>query len=202
MRWEVFPLLLLSSAVVVFYKFKTEFLNLVVPTRLLNLEAFSAKEERIIGRKLAGLIAQSHSTVTLRACLIESQIVGTLYEYLLSHCHELGLLPHAVKRGELVLYYSELSSTQNYHQLYILPNGALVLSESLLERLLATGGIEALGFALLHELAHVAKRHTVRQLRAHGFGDLRRQYFLFGNQYIGFDALFMDYYTNSRYTLD
>ena len=25
---------------------------------------------------------------------------------------------------------------------------------------------------------------------------------MFENQYIGFDALFMDYYTNSRFTLD
>lgn len=69
--------------------------------------------------------------------------------------------------------------------------------------MLSTGDLEGLAFALLHELAHIAKRHTLQNLsRSHRFGDLRRQYFLFANQYIGFDALMQEYYTNTRGTLD
>jgi hypothetical protein len=79
----------------------------------------------------------------------------------------------------------------------MLPNGSLFMSESYLERLLELGGLEALAFALLHELGHLVKRHGVRNLTdTYPFGDLRKQYFMFENQYIGFDALFMDYYTN------
>jgi len=77
------------------------------------------------------------------------------------------------------------------------------MSESLLESLLSSAGLEALAFAILHELAHVAKRHIRSNLaQTHRLGDLRRQLFLFDNQYIGFDALFQDYYTNTRFTLD
>ena len=34
------------------------------------------------------------------------------------------------------------------------------------------------------------------------YGDLKKQLFLFDNGYIGFDALFIDYYTNYRYNVD
>ena len=54
-----------------------------------------------------------------------------MYEALLMHCHETGLLPPTVKKGELVVYYSDGTD-----QLFVLPNGALFMTESLLEALL------------------------------------------------------------------
>ena len=47
------------------------------------------------------------------------------------------------------------------------------------------------------------KQHLRQNLVAqHPYGDLKRQLFLFTNQYTGFDALFIDHFTNTRYTLD
>jgi hypothetical protein len=61
---------------------------------------------------------------------VEYQLVAQLYEALLEQCHDLGLVPPGVKRGELVIYYqTELGNQANYHQLFVLPNGALFLSE-------------------------------------------------------------------------
>lgn len=63
-----------------------------------------------------------------------------------------------------------------------MPNGALFMSESLLEEVLNAGGLEGLAFLLLHELAHVMKSHLRRNLIASTkFGDLKRQLFLFNN---------------------
>jgi hypothetical protein len=62
--------------------------------------------------------------------LVEYQLVAQLYEALLEQCHDLGLAPPGVKRGELVIYYqTELGNQANFHQLFVLPNGALFLSE-------------------------------------------------------------------------
>jgi hypothetical protein len=73
----------------------------------------------------------------------------------------------------------------------------------LLEEVLNIAGLEGLTFIILHELSHLIKKHIRHNLRdSHRYGDLRKQYFFFENQYIGFDALFIDYYTNTRYTLD
>ena len=47
------------------------------------------------------------------------------------------------------------------------------------------------------------KHHTrINLAETHKFGDLRKQFFFFENQYIGFDALMIEYYTNARFTLD
>ena len=82
-------------------------------------------------------------------------------------------------------------------------NGALFMSECLLEEVLNVGGLEGLAFLLLHELSHLSKSHLRENLISSiKFGDLKRQLFLFNNQYTGFDALFVDYFTNTRFTLD
>ena len=57
MRREILPFVALSLSVIVYFKFKTEILNLVVPAKLLNMEAFSDKEEKFIARKLSGLLS-------------------------------------------------------------------------------------------------------------------------------------------------
>jgi hypothetical protein len=73
MRWEVIPLVALSFSLILYFKFQTEVLNLFVPSKLLNLQAFSDKEERFIARKLSGLLSQSYSAgkLTIRKELIE-----------------------------------------------------------------------------------------------------------------------------------
>ncbi|TNV72674.1 hypothetical protein FGO68_gene8956 [Halteria grandinella] len=202
MRWEIIPLVALSISLIVSLRYRTELLNVLGLVH--KMEAFSDKEERFVARKLSGFIQQRYEVngTRLREGLIENRIVESLYGEILRECQESGLIQQAVK-GAAVVYYSEVSSGQNYYQLYILPNGTLVMSESLLEALLSTCGLEALAFAILHEVAHLSKKHTRQNLReTHRLGDLRRQLFLFENQYIGFDALFEDYYTNTRFTLD
>jgi hypothetical protein len=99
--------------------------------------------------------------------------------------------------SEVILFYSEKP------EFFILPNGTLFLSEALLEKTLKIGGLAALSFLILHEMSHLVKSHLRANLiGTHKLGDLRRQLFLFTNQYTGFDALFVDYFTNTRYTLD
>ena len=84
-----------------------------------------------------------------------------------------------------------------------MPNGSLFISESLLEAVIQEGGLSGLVFLLCHELSHLIKGHLRTNLsKSHRYGDLRRQLFLFTNQYTGFDALFIDHFTNMRYTLD
>ena len=132
MRWEILPLVALSLSVIVYFKFKTEILNLLVPAKLLGLEAFSDREEKFIARKLSGLLSQSYSLgkVCMREDLVEYQLVSQLYGTLLKHCHDLGLVPASVKQGELVIYYSDVHKHgENYHSVFILPNGSLFMSE-------------------------------------------------------------------------
>lgn len=72
-----------------------------------------------------------------------------------------------------------------------------------MDELLNKTGLEGLAFALLHELAHHVKKHIRHNIRdSYRYGDIRRQLFFFNNQFTGFDALFLDYYTNTRFTLD
>ena len=131
LRWEILPLVALSASIIIYFKFKTEIMNYVIPTKLLGLEAYSDREEKFIARKLSGLLSQSYSLgkVCMREDLVEYQLVSNLYETLLKHCHELGLVPTSVKRGELVIYQADVAQNANYHSLFILPNGALFISE-------------------------------------------------------------------------
>ncbi len=101
------------------------------------------------------------------------------------HCHDLGLLPASVKKSDIVLTYSDVSTNSNYHNLTMLSNGSLFMSESFLTRLLnldGEDGLEALTFVLLHEIGHIAKKHNLRNLAdTYKWGDLRKQYFMFEN---------------------
>ena len=94
------------------------------------------------------------------------------------HCHELGLLPASVKKSDIVLTYSDVSTNSNYHNLTMLSNGSLFMSESFLTRLLSLDGddgLEALTFVLLHEIGHIAKKHNLRNLTdTYKWGDLRK----------------------------
>lgn len=51
-RWEILPMLLLCGSALVYFKYQTEFLNLLPK----SFEAISAKDERMVARKLASLL--------------------------------------------------------------------------------------------------------------------------------------------------
>ena len=55
----------------------------------------------------------------------------------------------------MILFYSAKP------ELFILANGSLFMSESLLEQVLKTksGGLEALALLLVHELSHIVRGH-------------------------------------------
>jgi len=57
LRREILPFVMLSFSVIVYFKFQTEILNMVVPAKYLQMQAFSEKEDRFIARKLSGLMA-------------------------------------------------------------------------------------------------------------------------------------------------
>lgn len=82
----------------------------------MKLEVYSDKQERFIARKLSGFIQQRYAVggSKLREELIESRIVEAMYGEILRECHESSVLPQSV-RSTVVLYYSEVSETVNYH---------------------------------------------------------------------------------------
>lgn len=83
-----------------------------------------------------------------------------------------------------------------------LANGSCYLSESLLNETLEVAGVDGLAYVLAHELAHMTKSHLRTNLhKMVKRGDLRKQLFMFNNSYTGFDAAFIDYFTNTRFTL-
>jgi predicted Zn-dependent protease len=104
--------------------------------------------------------------------------VDELLSVLFKHCHDLGILPASVKKSDIVLTYSDVSTNSNYHNLTMLSNGSLFMSESFLTRLLSLegdDGLEALTFVLLHEIGHIAKKHNLRNLTdTYKWGDLRK----------------------------
>eukprot|EP00347_Sterkiella_histriomuscorum_P014501 403360637 len=203
MRWEVYPVIFLAASMLIYSQFKTQVQNLV-PTKLLKFEVLTEKEEKFVARKLSGLMQQIYqSRLLLKQDNIDVALVKNLYSYLLDYCHQMGFLPMSVKLNEITIFYAEVRSHQNLRELIILPNGSLFMSEQLLNDVLSSSGIEGLTFLFLHELSHLVKKHIRHNLREnYRYGDIRRQYFHFLNQYIGFDALFMDYYTNTRFNLD
>lgn len=57
MRWEIIPLIGLSFAVIVYFNFQTQILNLLMPHKLFKLQVFTDKEERFVARKISGLMS-------------------------------------------------------------------------------------------------------------------------------------------------
>lgn len=59
------------------------------------------------------------------------------------------------------LYRTDVKYGQhgNFFELFILPNGAIFMSEPFLEQVLEVGGLESLTFILLNNIAHVVKKH-------------------------------------------
>ena len=89
------------------------------------------------------------------------------------------------------------------HTLMLLMDGSCYISESLVSECLKVAGVDGLAFLLCHELAHLSKNHLRSNICSSiKYGDLRKQLFMFNNQYTGFDAVFIEYFTNTRYMLD
>jgi Zn-dependent protease with chaperone function len=84
-----------------------------------------------------------------------------------------GLIDSSLVTNKEVIVFHE-NSSKDPAEFFILPNGALFLSERLLEGVLQIGGIEGLSFILLHELAHLSKGDLSHNLSAvHPYGDLK-----------------------------
>ena len=110
--------------------------------------------------------------------LIEVQLVEELYGLIARELLEAGLVePGYLSSREVVIFYSAKP------ELFILPSGALFISESLLERVLkikGDAGLECLSYLLLKELVHLIEGHLQANIQeAQKYGDLRRQLFFF-----------------------
>ena len=176
---EVLPLVFLACSVVFYYQYKTQVQNAVLGNGRFGLEAMSPDDERFVAKKLAGLLKYRYSIgkQSLGSELIDVQLVQDLYDELRRHLVSVQMLPGAVGAAQdVVVFYSDK------HELLILPNGAMYISECLVEDVLHAGGLEGLAFLLLHELSHLVKSDLRRNLiLSTKFGDLRRQLFLFSN---------------------
>ena len=128
------------------------------------MQALSQHDERFVSKRLAGLLKYTYSIGkqglgSSEHQLIETQLVQDLYIHLLKYLYKNGLLQQSLLSShEITLYYSPVP------ELFILPNGSLFLSESLLEKTLQAGGIEALAFLLLQELSHIIKGYLRQNL--------------------------------------
>ena len=87
------------------------------------------------------------------------QLIEELYNYLLKYFLENGLVePSFLSSREVIVFYSPKP------ELFILPNGSLFMSESLLEQALRGRNLEALSFLLVSELSHIVKGHLKKNL--------------------------------------
>ena len=128
---EVIPLLLLASGIIIFYKFKTQIQNVVIGEGRFGFEALSTDSVRFISKRLASLLKFQYSMGKqgLGSHLIEVQLIEELYSYLLKYFLENGLVePSFLSSREVIVFYSPKP------ELFILPNGSLFISESLLEQ--------------------------------------------------------------------
>lgn len=146
--------------------------NAIFGNGRLGLEAISKSDELFVAKRLATFMRYTYSLgkQSLGPELIEVQLVQELYDELRKQLVGMGLLPPSVGASkQVILFYSDK------HDLMILPNGALFMSECLLEEVLAAGGLEGLTFVILHELSHLSKSHLRGNLmETLKFGDLKR----------------------------
>ena len=127
---EVIPLLLVASGIIIFFKFRTQIENLVIGEGRFGLEALSTDSVRFISKRLASLLKFQYSMGQqgLGNHLIEVQLIEELYTYLIKYFLENGLVePSFLSSREVIVFYSPKP------ELFILPNGSLFMSESLLE---------------------------------------------------------------------
>lgn len=219
MRWELIPVVFGLFVFVVGSKYKTEVLNLLPISESSWYNLLSQKKENQIGRKLSGLLRyQFCLSGGLDKEQIDFQIVKEVYRFVLQAMEESGFLTvqdvQLIRGGEggkdvtiddglINIFYSDSKycSGKNYYELFVLPCGYLYISEPLIEQVLTNGenGLTQLIFLIIRELAHLKKRHIMKNiLSQHRYGDIKKQLFLFETGYTGFDALFIDYYTNQR----
>ena len=181
MRGEVMPILLLTILGVLGYFFWDNILNLI------NLERATDAEMRYIARKVATLMKYSHYKDKLDNNRIEHELVEEIYSEILKNLHIKGL------KSEVEVYMSE------HMEISLLPNGALFMSDTLLN---SVDDVRQIIFLILRhfELLRM-KSCQVNLSKKIRYGDFRRQFFFFKSRYTGYDVFFIDYLTNMRYTL-
>ena len=151
---------MLAAAVMFLYRFRTQVENFVIGEGRFGLEALSNDSVRFIAKRLAGLLKYQYQMghQGLSPDLIEVQIVDQLYSHILSYFIENGLVePSFLSSKEVILFYSDKP------EMFILPNGSLFLSESLLTKLLGSGddqvALESLAYLLTKDLSHIVRGH-------------------------------------------
>ena len=182
MRGEVLPILFLTALGVTAYVFWDQLLN------LLNLQRASESELKYIARKVATYIKYSQDAYKINAERIEHELAEKVYNEILDH-----LQVKAFKR-EITIYSADEMN------MYMLPNGSLFITDSLLNSL--TDARQLIFLILRHfELLRLGclQKNLAEKTK---YGDFRRQFFFFKSRYTGYDILFIDYLTNMRYTLD
>ena len=94
----------------------------------------------------------------------------SVYGQLLDYLFENSLVKRSMLSSqEVCIFYS------TEHDFFILPNGSLFLSESLLEAVIEESGLSGIAYLICHELAHLIKGHLRTNLsKLHAYGDLRR----------------------------
>ncbi|CAI2368963.1 unnamed protein product [Moneuplotes crassus] len=182
MKGEIFPILLLTACGVLGYIFWDNLLN------LLNLNRVSDPEIRSIARKVATFKKYSHIKEILDSERIENELVEEVYKEILQKLSIKGL------KTEVVVYMADEM------EMTLLPNGALFISDTLLN---AIDDVRQLVLLILRHLELLRmKALQVNLSKKVKYGDFRRQYLFFKMKYTGYDVLFIDYLTNMRYTLN
>ena len=81
-RWEILPMLMLSGVALIYFKYQTEFLNLLPK----SFEAINAKDERMVARKLASLLKYQFLIGNeMDADLLDIELLEAIYTFTMKH---------------------------------------------------------------------------------------------------------------------
>lgn len=121
--------------------------------------------------------------------------------------HDQDRIEHEIVQGVLDLILPDEGYTKDaviyesdHMQMYLLWDGTLFISDQLLHSI---KDFRILVFLILKKYEILSRQFLIENLASKvKYGDFRRQLFFFKAKYTGYDALFIDYLTNMRYTLD
>ena len=182
LRGEIFPILLLTVLGVLTYTFWDQLMNLS------NFQRASDKEMKYIARKVATYLRYSLTAAKYDEERIEHEIVQEVYQQILACLQVKGL------KSEVTVYSADDA------EIYMLPNGSLFVSNTLLTSLT---DVRQLIFIILRHFELLRLDYLSKNLSQRTkYGDFRREYFFFKSRYTGYDILFINYLTKTRYTLN
>ena len=182
MRREIIPILVLTWLGITCYVFYDQILN------LFDISRCSPGEIKYISDKVSDLVKMSKYGKIIDQDRIETELVEEAYSYILE-CLQIKAFSNDVTMFE-----------SDAPEIFLFPNGDLMLSDTLLNQVT---DLRQLLFMIIRWL-QIVRMQFLRQNLAQKvkYGDFRRQLFYFKAKYTGYDALFIDYLTNMRYTLD